>query len=133
MVNLNLGDSFKHILPFIAKNWQTIALVVIVSLFFLTKNDYGALKKSMDIMSDSYKEQLATLQALHEEEIQKREDAIANYKRELAELTERYNDSLEELEKAKKESIEDYVRDFELQPSKLAKELEDQFGFEYVE
>lgn len=133
MVNLNLGDSFKHILPFIAKNWQTIALVVMVSLFFLTKNDYGALKKSMDIMSDSYKEQLATLQALHEEEIQKREDAIANYKRELAELTERYNDSLEELEKAKKESIEDYVRDFELQPSKLAKELEDQFGFEYVE
>lgn len=133
MVNLNLGDSFKHILPFIAKNWQTIALVVMVSLFFLTKNDYGALKKSMDIMSDSYKEQLATLQALHEEEIQKREDAIANYKRELAELTERYNDSLEELEKAKKESIEDYVRDFELQPSKLAKEFEDQFGFEYVE
>ena len=128
-----MGDSFKHILPFIAKNWQTIALVVMVSLFFLTKNDYGALKKSMDIMSDSYKEQLATLQALHEEEIQKREDAIANYKRELAELTERYNDSLEELEKAKKESIEDYVRDFELQPSKLAKEFEDQFGFEYVE
>lgn len=133
MVNLNLGESFKHILPFIAKNWQTIALVVVIALFFLTKNDYGALKKSMDIMSSNYKEQLETLQALHEEEIRKREDAIANYEREIAELTERYQDSLEELEREKEESIEEHIRDFKLQPSKLAQELEEMFGVEYVE
>jgi len=133
LVNLNLGDAFKHIMPFLAKNWQTIALVVMVALFFLTKNDYGALKKSMNVMSESYKEQLATLQALHEEEIQKREDAIANYKRELAELTERYEDSLEVLEESKEENIKEHIRDFELQPSKLAREIEEQFGIEYVE
>jgi|TARA_R110000824_G_C14900361_1_gene645368 hypothetical protein len=132
LINLNLGEAMKHLGPFFAKNWQTIGLIVMVSLFFLTKNDYGALKKSMDVMNESYKEQLMNLQALHEEEIQRREDAIANYKKELAALTEKYENSLEELEIDREESVQEYIRDFELQPSKLAQEIEEQFGVEYV-
>jgi F0F1-type ATP synthase membrane subunit b/b' len=133
LINLNFGDVFKHLASFLSRNWQTIGLIVVISLFFLTKNDYGALKKSMNAMASSYEEQIVALQALHEEELVKREEAIANYERELAELTEKYKESLESLKVSKEEDVEEYIRDFELQPSKLAQELEDQFGIEYVE
>jgi len=133
LINLNLGEAFKHLGPFFAKNWQTIGLIVMVSLFFLTKNDYGALKKSMNVMASSYEEQITALQALHEEELQKREEAIANYERALAQLTEKYKESLENLKESKEEDVKEYIRDFELQPAKLAQEIENQFGIEYVE
>ena len=104
-----------------------------IVLFFATKNDYGALKKSMDVMSTSYEEQIAALQALHAEEIQKREDAIADYEEDLRELTEKFNEEIENLKRSKEEDVREYVRDFELQPEKLAKEIEEQFGLKYVE
>jgi len=84
-------------------------------------------------MASTYEEQIVALQALHEEELQRREEAIANYERELAELTEKYKESIESLKVGKEEDVKEYIRDFELQPSKLAQELEDQFGIEYVE
>jgi len=84
-------------------------------------------------MASSYEEQITALQALHEEELQKREEAIANYERALAQLTEKYKESLENLKESKEEDVKEYIRDFELQPAKLAQEIENQFGIEYVE
>ena len=133
MININFGDVFKYLGAFVSKNWQGIGLIIMICLFFLTKNDYGALKKSMDAMATSYEEQIETLQALHEEEIQRRQAAIENYKRELSLLTERHNDALQDLQQGKEEDIQEYIRDFELQPDKLAKEIEEQLGILYVE
>ena len=52
--------------PFISKNWQMIGLIFMIILFFMTRNDYAALKKSMDVMNQSYEEQLDFLQSLHD-------------------------------------------------------------------
>ncbi|MBC8225945.1 MAG: hypothetical protein H8E74_02235 [Gammaproteobacteria bacterium] len=133
MINLNFGDVFRHLGEFLSKNWQAIGLVIVVCLFFLTKNDYAALKNSMDVMSMSYQEQISTLEALHAKEIAAREEAIAIYERELIELTRKYDEDIENLQRNKEEDIEEYIRDFTLQPEKLAREIEEQFGFEYVE
>jgi len=133
MININFGEAFKSLGAFITKNWQALGLVIMVILFFVTKNDYGALKKSMEVMNNSYEEQIAALQLLHEEELKKREDAIANYEEELEDLTQRFNDELEDLRRTKEEDVEEYMRDFAVQPEKLALEIEEQFGFTYVE
>ena len=133
MININFGDVFKYVGAFLAKNWQTIVLISVICLFFLTKNDYGALKKSMDAMSISYEEQIATLQALHEEEVARREEAVAIYERELATLTEKYESAIENLQISKEEDVREYIRDFESQPDKLAREIEELLGIEYVE
>ena len=133
MININFGDVFKYVGAFLAKNWQTIVLISVICLFFLTKNDYGALKKSMDAMSISYEEQIATLQALHEEEIARREEAVAIYERELATLTEKYESAIKNLQISKEEDVREYIRDFESQPDKLAREIEELLGIEYVE
>jgi hypothetical protein len=133
VININFGDVFKYLGAFISKNWQGIGLVVMLILFFITKNDYTSLKKSMDVMSVSYEEQISALEALHQKELVAREDAIARFERDMSDLTDRYNDAVADLTKGKEEDIKEFVRNFEEQPEELAREIEEAFGFEYVE
>ena len=132
MVNINIGEVFKVLGSFVAKNWQTLALIGFVVFFFLSKNDFGALKKSMEVMTTSYHEQLAAMERLHEREIKLREESIAKYEKELADLTKKHDQALEDLKDAKERDIERIERDFKEQPEQLAQEIEQQFGFNYV-
>lgn len=132
MINVNIGEVFKVLGSFVAKNWQTLALIGFVVFFFLSKNDFGALKKSMEVMTTSYQEQLAAMERLHEKEIKLREESIAKYEKELADLTKKHDQALEDLKGAKERDIERIERDFEEQPEQLAQEIEQQFGFNYV-
>ena len=133
MININIGDIFKSAGSFLIKNWQGVGLVVMLVLFFVTKNDYASLRKSMEVMSTSYEEQIAALEELHKKELAAREAAIIEYERELKEITDKYVEAVEDLKKAKEEDIKEFIRDFEEQPEELAREIEEAFGFEYVE
>ena len=133
MININIGDLFKSVGTFLIKNWQGVGLVIMIILFFVTKNDYSSLKKSMDVMSTSYEEQIATLEALHQKELAAREEAIAKFERDLTNLTEKYNEAVVNLKKSKEEDIKEFIRDFDEQPEELAREIEESFGFEYME
>jgi pyruvate/2-oxoacid:ferredoxin oxidoreductase beta subunit len=133
VININVGDLFKSLGAFLVKNWQGVGLVVMLVLFFVTKNDYASLKKSMEVMSTSYEQQLAALEELHKKEIAAREAAIIEYERELLNLSEKYDDAVEDLKRGKEEDIKEFIRDFEEQPAELAREIEETFGFDYVE
>ena len=133
MVNINIGDIMKSVGEFVAKNWSVLGLIAVIILFFVSKNDFGALKKSMDVMTSSYQEQLASMEALHKRELKLREDSIANYERQLAELNEKHEEALLKLEEGRRNEIKKFKRDFEEQPEELAKEIQQQFGFKYVE
>ena len=133
MININIGDIFKSAGSFLIKNWQGVGLVVMLVLFFVTKNDYASLRKSMEVMSTSYEEQIAALEELHKKELAAREAAIIEYERELKEITDKYEEAVEDLKMAKDEDIKEFIRDFEEQPEELAREIEEAFGFEYVE
>tara|TARA_R110000744_G_scaffold7682_2_gene26576 strand:- start:7889 stop:8290 length:402 start_codon:yes stop_codon:yes gene_type:complete len=133
MININFGEIFKSMGSFIGKNWQMFALIIVIVLFFVSKNDFGALKKSMEVMTVSYQEQIDSMEALHKRELKLREDSIASYEKKLAELTQYYDETLEELENREKKDIEKFKRDFKEQPQELASEIEQQFGFNYVE
>ena len=133
MININIGDIMKSVGGFVAKNWAVLGLIAVIVLFFVSKNDFGALKKSMDVMTSSYQEQLASMEALHKRELKLREDSIANYERQLAELNEKHEDALLKLEEGRKNEIKKFKRDFEEQPEELSKEIQQQFGFKYVE
>ncbi len=133
MININFGDLFKSAGDFLVKNWQGVGLVIMLVLFFVTKNDYASLKKSMEVMGESYEAQIAALEELHRKEIAAREAAIIEYERELEEIADKYNQAIDDLQKGKEEDIRDFIRDFEDQPQALAIEIEQIFGFEYVE
>lgn len=133
MININIGDVFKTVGTFLVKNWQGVGLVIVLVLFFVTRNDYSSLKKSMEVMSASYEEQIAALEELHKKEMAAREAAIIEYERELKEITDKYEQAVEDLKKGKEEDIKEFIRDFEEQPEELAREIEETFGFDYVE
>lgn len=133
MININFGDLFKSAGEFLIKNWQGVGLVVMLVLFFVTKNDYASLKKSMEVMGESYEAQIAALEELHKKELAAREAAIIEYEKELQEINDKYNQAVDDLQKGKEEDIRDFIRDFEEQPQALAIEIEEIFGFEYVE
>tara|TARA_R110000744_G_scaffold38635_1_gene88345 strand:+ start:72 stop:473 length:402 start_codon:yes stop_codon:yes gene_type:complete len=132
LVNLNFGEIFKSIGFFITKNWQMLGLIGMIILFFATRNDYAALKKSMDVMTISYQEQIASIEELHRKELKLRKESVAKYEKELADLIMKHNEAVEDLEQAKKETIQKFKRDFEEQPEELAQEIEQQYGFKYV-
>ena len=133
MININIGDVFKSVGAFLVKNWQGVGLIVMLILFFVTKNDYASLRQSMEAMSTSYEEQIAALEELHKKEMAAREAAIIEYEKELRELTDKHEEALEDLGRAKEEDIEEFIRDFDEQPDELAREIAETFGFEYVE
>jgi len=133
LINIKFGDVFKSIVVFMGKNWQVIALVAVIILFFVSKNDFGALKKSMEVMTLSYQEQIASMEALHRKELKLREDSIANYEKQLAEINQKHEEAMANLRENRASDIKKFKRDFEEQPEELAKEINQQFGFKYVE
>ena len=92
MININIGDVFKSAGAFLVKNWQGVGLIVMLILFFVTKNDYASLRQSMEVMSTSYEAQIAALEELHKKEMAAREAAIIEYEKELRELTDRHEE-----------------------------------------
>tara|TARA_R110000744_G_scaffold275134_1_gene388109 strand:+ start:49 stop:474 length:426 start_codon:yes stop_codon:yes gene_type:complete len=133
MININAGELFKQAGSLITKNWQMLALLAMVVVFFMTKNDYGALKKSMNIMSTSYQEQIVAIESSHREELKLREQTINKYKKELEELTIKFDNGIENINKERQKNIDKFKRDFTEQPDELAREISEQFGFSYVE
>lgn len=109
-----------------------LGLIGMIILFFATRNDYAALKKSMDVMTISYQEQIASIEELHRKELKLRKESVAKYEKELADLIMKHNEAVEDFEQAKKETIQKFKRDFEEQPEELAQEIEQQYGFKYV-
>ena len=101
MININFGDLFKSAGEFLIKNWQGVGLVIMLVLFFVTKNDYASLRKSMEVMGESYEAQIAALEELHRKEIAAREAAIIEYEKELEEITDKYNKAIDDLQKGK--------------------------------
>ena len=81
----------------------------------------------------SYQEQLSLLQELHEEELARRDEAIASYETLIEEIEEQHRLDLEQIARAKEKEIQENIRDFDEQPEELLEEIEDLFGFEYVE
>ena len=87
----------------------------------------------MEVMSQSYQEQLSLLQELHEEELARRDEAIASYETLIEEIEEQHRLDLEQIARAKEKEIQENIRDFDEQPEELLEKIEDLFGFEYVE
>ena len=133
MININFGDLLAGVGKFLAKYWQTIALIGLLGFLFFSRNNYSALKDSFDVAVNSYESEIAVMKALYAEELALRDNTLKNYEEMLNQLKEDYNDTREDLEESRKARAEMHVRDFEEQPEILADKISETFGLEYVE
>ena len=133
MININFGGLITGAGKFLAKYWQTIALVGLMGFLFFSRNNYSALKNSFDVAVLSYESEIGIMKALYSEELALRDDTLRYYEETLNQLREDYNNSREDLTEARKDRVETHVRDFEKQPEVLADKIFETFGLEYVE
>ena len=124
----------KAVLQFCLKHWKEILLVLLsAGIFFKMQSDMNELQKAYETARESYEKQISGLQENHEEEIMKREAAMQTYRDNLEELQRKYQEDLQRLRQQANQRQEDLTDTHTERPAEIISEIENQFGFEYVE
>ena len=90
-------------------------------------------QKAQEAAKESYEQQILGLQEIHDEEIQKREEALQTYRDALDTLERQYREEQQRIEERTEERREDLEESHSERPTEIIDEIEQQFGFEYVE
>ena len=126
--------TWANVLKFVLKNWKEILVVLSLSLVSLKmRMDYNALHEAYEISKEETRERIEALQAIHSEEIARREHALDIYKNALKDLRREYEKSKKELEEEKQKRLRDYERLFSKDKEALSNEITNTYGFEFVE
>lgn len=126
-------------LRFCMAHWKEILLVLsLVGLYVKTQFDYRNLVKAHEISEQSLRNQLETMQSLHNEELRLRDAAVENYKQQIKDIEEKYSEEQTELVEESQDTVEEISREIierdQLDENKheLAEKVREAFGFEYV-
>ena len=126
--------TWANVLKFVLKNWKEILVVLSLSLVSLKmRMDYNALHEAYEMSKEETRERIEALQAIHSEEIARREHALDIYKNALKDLRREYEKSKKELEEEKQKRLRDYERLFSKDKEALSNEIINTYGFEFVE
>mgnify|MGYP001336159416 CR=1 FL=1 len=126
--------NWAQILKFCINNWKELLVVFSLCLVALkSRMDYNSLRNAYEISIQENEERITALQAIHSEEIARREQAIDTYKSAMYELRKRYDQSQSELREERRAKTELYERQFTQNKGALADEIIGTFNFEHVE
>lgn len=126
--------NWARVLQFGLKHWKEIAVVVsLLVVSIKTRLDYQALHKAYEISKQETEERIDALQAIHGEEIERREQALKEYKKALDELQDNYDESRDDLEREKQKKTKQFEEQFTQDKEALANAIISTFNFEYVE
>jgi len=124
----------KIALQFLIRHWKEILLVLLsAGIFFKMQSDMNEIQKAYEAAKESYEQQILGLQEIHDEEIQKREEALQTYRDALDTLERQYREEQRRIEERTEERREDLEESHSERPTEIIDEIEQQFGFEYVE
>jgi len=127
---MNIGSIFG----FFRKNWkETLLILCLLVVMGKMRADYNRLEEVHETMRTSLQDQITGLQAIHDEELRQRDAALRTYKEELEKLQRNYEVNLETIRSERDRKYQEYLHDFIKDPEQLAKDIEELFGFEYVE
>jgi hypothetical protein len=118
----------------IKNNWkETIIILCLLVAMGKMRLDYKRLENMHETMRTSLQDQIVGLQHIHEEELRQRDAALNAYKDQLGKIETRYEKDLEAIKAGRQEKYQEYLHQFIRDPKQLAQDIEDLFGFEYVE
>ena len=124
----------KAILQFLVKHWKEILLILLsAGIFFKMQSDMNELQKAYDAAKESYEKQIVGLQEIHERELKEREAALETYRNALEVLEREYRADLRRIEENTEKERETFEESHTERPTEIIQEIEQQFGFEYVE
>ena len=118
----------------ILKHWKELLmatlLVLVVGKF---RYDYKQLERAYETSQQSLEEQIDGLKNIHKRELERREEALNNYRDALAELERNYIESQVELERQQRINRRRLVEDFSGNPEQVISEIKQTYGFRHVD
>lgn len=121
-------------LNFVLKYWKELLLVALSIAFYVkNKMDYAALLEMNKNTTVQYEERIEKLNMAHKEQMDAKDKAIEEYMAEVEILRAKYDERKEEIENLRQDSKSSYERKFREKPEELVKDIQEKFGFDYVE
>jgi len=134
-----LKIDWLKVLALIKKNWKEITIIILLlTVIGKMHYDYKQLESTYEASQESLQNQIEGLQAIHTEELQKKEDALRVYRESMATLEREYLKEKENIKVITEEKIVeieieiDNRKQFTENKQELADKIEDEFGFQYV-
>jgi uncharacterized membrane protein len=119
---------------FLSKNWKEVALVILLFVVsFFWWQDHRGLVRAYEASTNSLEERIDGLKESYEIEALKKDEALADYKKQVFILEAERMDFIEELENRKTERKVEFVKMRRNDPEGFILKIETQFGFEHVE
>ena len=116
------------------KYWKEILFAVILfSMSAFWYYDRSSLIQAMDIATERYEKELQVIKESTEREEKRKEKLLEEYRAKILLLEKDYERIEEQIDQAKEKRI-DQLKELRIEnPKKLINEIEQAFGFEYVE
>jgi hypothetical protein len=134
-----LKVDWLKVLAFVKRNWKEITIIILLlTVIGKMRYDYRQLESAYEVSQESLQNQIEGLQAIHAEELQKKEDALRVYRESMATLEREYLKEKENIKVITEEKIVeieieiDNRKQFTENKQELADKIEDEFGFQYV-
>jgi K+ transporter len=122
------------ILDFVKNHWKEIALAILLFVVsFFWWQDHRGLVRAYEASTNSLEERIDGLKESYEIEALKKDEALADYKKQVFILEAERMDFIEELENRKTERKVEFVKMRRNDPEGFILKIETQFGFEHVE
>jgi len=122
------------VLDFVKNHWKEIALAILLFVVsFFWWQDHRGLVRAYEASTKSLEDRIDGLKESYEAEALKKEEVLADYKKQLFILESERMDFIEELENKKTERKVELVKMRRNDPEGFILKIETQFGFEHVE
>ena len=122
------------LMNFISTYWKEVAIACLLFVIsFLWWQDHRSLVNAYDASVESYETRIRELSESYQREAVRKDEALQEYKQKLYILESEYMDFKENMERLKDERVEEIVTLRQENPGQLISEIENRFGFEYVE
>lgn len=122
------------ILDFVKNHWKEIALAILLFVVsFFWWQDHRGLVRAYEASTNSLEERIDGLKESYEIEALKKDEALADYKKQVFILEAERMDFIEELENRKTERKVEFAKMRRNDPEGFILKIETQFGFEHVE
>lgn len=122
------------VLKYVLKHWKELLIATLFLILWIkSRIDYSQLKALEEQREEAYEKSMDELKANYEKRIEDQKQAQLEYKKEVEIILEHYRERVDNIEIKTKEKKNDYTNLLKEKPQTLIKEIEQKFGFTYVE
>ena len=129
-----LSSTWEKVLPFVLKNWKILLILALsLALFLKMRSDYKSMETAYQTRIESSQAQIEGLKVIHETQLREQQLLMESFLESIAAIEEEYENTREELERERNRKIDKIEREWSEHPEGVAEQIEQEFGFEYVE